>query len=83
MVITIAQLHSTKPELMFSAGSNPAQGLSGIGDGKGSLAMVPAGNKAERLLSVNHITKIIHYHHLHHDQISKMNLSLKRLNGFQ
>ena len=28
--------------------------------------MVPAGNKAKRLLSVNHTTKTIHYHHHHH-----------------
>ena len=30
MVITTAQLHSTKPELRFWAGSNPARGVSGI-----------------------------------------------------
>ena len=28
--------------------------------------MVPAGNKAKRLLSVNHTTKKIHHHHHHH-----------------
>ena len=28
--------------------------------------MVLAGNKAKRLLSVNHITKTIHHHHHHH-----------------
>ena len=28
--------------------------------------MVPAGNKARRLSSVNHTTKIIHHHHHHH-----------------
>ena len=28
--------------------------------------MVPAGNKAKRLSSVNHITKTIHHHHHHH-----------------
>ena len=28
VVITIAQLHSTKPELRFCAGSNPARGVS-------------------------------------------------------
>ena len=32
----------------------------------GSLTMVPARNKAKRLLSVNHITKRIHHHHHHH-----------------
>ena len=30
MVITTAQLHSTKPELMFCAGFNPSQGVSKI-----------------------------------------------------
>ena len=34
-----------------------------------SLTMVPAGNKAKRLLSVNHTTKTIHYrHHYLHDE---------------
>ena len=30
--------------------------------------MVPAGNKAERLSSVNHSTKILHHHHQHQAQ---------------
>ena len=36
-----------------------------VGDSRwwGSLTMVPAGNKAKRLLSVNHTTKTIHHHH--------------------
>ena len=34
VVITTAQLHSTKPELRFCAGSNPARGVSGICDGE-------------------------------------------------
>ena len=34
MVITTAQLHSTKPELRFCAGSNPARGVSEIQDGE-------------------------------------------------
>ena len=34
VVITTAQLHSNKPELRFCAGSNPAHGVSQIGDGK-------------------------------------------------
>ena len=33
VVITTAQLHSTKPELMFCAGSNPAHGVLEIYDG--------------------------------------------------
>ena len=34
VVITIGQLHSTKPELRFCVGSNPARGLSEIRDGE-------------------------------------------------
>ena len=34
VVITSAQLHSTKPELRFCAGSNPTHGVSEIRDGE-------------------------------------------------
>ena len=34
VVITTAQLHSTKPELRFCIGSNPARGVSEIHDGE-------------------------------------------------
>ena len=34
VVITTAQLHSTKPELKFCAGSNPARGVPEIRDGE-------------------------------------------------
>ena len=34
VVIITAQLHSTKPELRFCAGSNPAHGVSEIRDGE-------------------------------------------------
>ena len=36
-----------------------------VGDSRwwGSLTVVLAGNKAKRLSSVNHITKLIHHHH--------------------
>ena len=34
VVITAAQLHSTKPELRFCTGSNPARGVSMIDDGE-------------------------------------------------
>ena len=34
VVITTVQLHSTKPELRFCAGSNPAHGVSKIHDGE-------------------------------------------------
>ena len=35
MVITTADIHSTKPELRFCAGSNPARGGLEIHDGEG------------------------------------------------
>ena len=54
--VTIAQLHSTKPELKFCTGSNPAQGMSEVCDGE-SLTMAPARNKAKCLSSVKHNTK--------------------------
>ena len=34
VVITTAQLHSSKPESRFCAGSNPARGVSEIRDGE-------------------------------------------------
>ena len=34
VIITTAQLHSTKPELRFCAGSNPVHGVSEIRDGE-------------------------------------------------
>ena len=34
VVITTAQLHSTKPELRFCAGSTPSRGVSEICDGE-------------------------------------------------
>ena len=34
VVVTTAQLHSTKPKLRFYAGSKPAQGVSDIRDGE-------------------------------------------------
>ena len=34
VIITTAQLHSTKPELRFCAGSNPSCGMLEIGDGE-------------------------------------------------
>ena len=55
MVITTAQLRSTKPELRFCAGSNPARGVLEIRD-------CEVINKAKRLLSVSHTIKTVHYH---------------------
>ena len=34
VVMTTVQLHSSKPELMFCVGSNPARGMSEIRDGE-------------------------------------------------
>ena len=59
--ITTAQLHSTKPELRFSAGSNPVRGVSEIGICKDFRQFVMIGNKDKCLLSLNHATKTIHY----------------------
>ena len=52
VVMTTTQLHPTKPEFRFCAGSNPAHAVSEIRN-TGSLTMVLAGNKAKRLSSVN------------------------------
>ena len=78
VVITTAQLHSTKPELRFCAGSNPAR-RAGYSRWWGSLTMVRAGNKAKRLSSVDHTTKTIH--HLHHHHQSKAERKSKLQNG--
>ena len=65
LVITTAQLYSTS----LNWGSAQVQILLAacwrfemvrISD------MVPAGNKAKRLSSINHTTKTIHHHHHHH-----------------
>ena len=62
MVITIAHLHSTKPEFRFSADSDPAHSLH-VEDLRcwGSLAMVLAANKAKCLSLVNHTTNVNHH----------------------
>ena len=62
VIITTAQLHSTKPELSHSTFAVA------VGDSrwKGSLTMVPARNKAKCPSPVNHTTKTIHHHHHHH-----------------
>ena len=57
VVITTAQLHSTKPELRFRTGSNPARGLLEIPDVANLLTMVPTGNKANCLSLANHTIK--------------------------
>ena len=60
VVITTAQLHSTKHELRLCGGLNSPRSVSEICDGEilsEILTMVPAGNKAKRPSSVNHTTK--------------------------
>ena len=61
MVITTAQLDSTKSELMCKLKTctwrvRDSQWL-------GSLKKIPAGNKAKSLSSVNQSAKTTHYHH--------------------
>ena len=53
MVITTTQLHSTKPERRFK----PCSRRVGVSRWWESLTMVPAGNKAKGVSSVNHTTK--------------------------
>ena len=63
MVITTAQLHSTKPELRFCTRSNPARGVSEIRDGEDHWQWSRLKIKLKRLSLVNHTTKkqfIIH-----------------------
>ena len=50
VVITNAQLHSSKPELRLCIGPHPARGVSEIRDGEDRLTMVPTGNKATPLV---------------------------------
>ena len=60
VVITTAQLHSTKHELRLCGGLNSPRSVSEICDNEilsEILTMVPAGNKAKRPSSVNHTTK--------------------------
>ena len=77
VVITAAQLHSTKPEPRFCAGSNVALGVSGDSRWWGSLTMVPTGNTAKHLSSLNHTTKTILHHHHHYINIIKMRYLLE------
>ena len=56
VVITTAQLHSSKPKLRFCAGLNPAYGMSEIRDGEDLWQWSRLEIKI-RLSSVNHTTK--------------------------
>ena len=64
VVITKAQLYSTKPSLRFCASSNPAGSVSEICDGE-NLTLVEGGNKVKYFSLVNHSAKTIHHHHSH------------------
>ena len=64
VIITTAQLHLSKPELRFCAGSNPARGVSEIRDGQ-DLWQWSRLEIRLRLSSVNHTMKTIYYHHHH------------------
>ena len=66
LVVTAAQLQSTKPELRFCTGSNHAHSVLDIPDCEDLWPWSRAGNKAKHLLSVNHTTKTIHHHHHHY-----------------
>ena len=46
VVVITAKLHSTKPGIRLSRGSNPILSMSEIRDGE-NLIMIPAGNKAK------------------------------------
>ena len=79
MIIATAQLHSSKPELRFCTGSNPARGVLEIRDGE-DLWQWSRLEIRLRLSPVNHTTKTIH-HQLRISVIlsSQWNMSLVRI----
>ena len=66
MVITAAQLHSTKPELRFYAGQSPSRDVLEIHDGKDHwhLFRLERGLNAVRLSNIPQKTNHHHYNHL-------------------
>ena len=62
VVITTAQLYSTKPELRSCAGSNPARSMSEMRDGENLWQWSRLEMRCERLSSVNQSAKTIHLH---------------------
>ena len=56
---TTAQIYSTKSELKFYAGSNPAHGVSKICDGENPWQWPRLGKRWKRLLSVKYSSKVI------------------------
>ena len=79
MIIATAQLHSSKPELRFCTGSNPARGVLEIRDDE-DLWQWSRLEIRLRLSPVNHTTKTIH-HKLRISVIlsSQWNMSLVRI----
>ena len=71
MVITTAQLHSSKSELRFCVGSNPAGGGSEICDGENLWQWSRLEIRRKRLSSVNHSTKTIHHQFISHGFIRR------------
>ena len=68
-VATAWRLHHNLIQLSLNSDSAQVQILlAAVGDSRrrGSLTMVPAGNRAKRLSSVSYTTKTIHHHHHHH-----------------
>ena len=78
VVMTTAKLHSSKPELRFCAGSNPARDVSEIRDGE-DLWQWSQLEIRLCLSSVNHTTKTIHHHHHHHNVWRGRNVPSVRL----
>ena len=62
VVITTAQHHSTKPELRFFAGANPARGMSEIRNGEDLWQWLRLEIRLNAFRRFNHITKTIHHH---------------------
>ena len=78
VVITTAQLYSSKPELKFCAGLNPARGVLKIRDGEDLWQWSRLEIKL-CLSSVNHTTKTNHHHHHHHHHVSSKTTKKKSL----
>ena len=81
VVITTAQLRSTKSELGFCAGSNPTRSVSDICDGENLWQRPQLEKRRRRLSSVNHSAKTIHHHHRHHHELKCVQMCLNKLKG--
>ena len=71
VILTTAQLHSTKPKLKILRWFKSCSRRVGESQWWGSLTMAPAGNKAKRLSSVDRATKTIHHHHFERTELEK------------